>query len=237
MFEIFKDKRVQIGLVILTIIFMIIGSFRINKGNKYELTLSDELLTSLGNSKLLSIDKKKSSKKLISYDKVKFVLPSENFEQDKDNEQVYYYKKGFKSVAALRIDKTFNVYTMLIEGDYKQLDAIEYDYKKLFESYSINSFTDLFKYIRKNYKTEIKDDMSEDEKMMIYLGNSLSVYDLKSNIYIIDGNVEGFMTFNDDIFDIYLEKEDELYNFTFINTEYKFATLESVQSFLENVVF
>ena len=56
MFEIFKDRRVQVLLVVLTIIFMIIGSFRIdNSSNKYTVTLSQEIVTSLENSKFIKI--------------------------------------------------------------------------------------------------------------------------------------------------------------------------------------
>ena len=126
---------------------------------------------------------------------------------------------------------------MLKEGKSKELGALEYDYKSLFEKYNINSFIELFKYVKDNYKTEIKDDMSEDEKMMLYLSNSLSAYEIKGDTYIIEGNVKGFMCVSDEIFDIYLENADELYNFTFINNEYNYITLDKVKSFLENVVF
>lgn len=238
MFEIFKDRRVQVLLVVLTIIFMIIGSFRIdNSSNKYTVTLSQEIVTSLENSKFIKIEKKKTKKDYVTYQGVKFVLPNEKFKQQKDNENIYFFKNTLKEESALRIGTIFNVYTMLKEGKSKELGALEYDYESLFEKYNINSFIELFKYVKDNYKTEIKDDMSEDEKMMLYLSNSLSAYEIKGDTYIIEGNVKGFMCVSDEIFDIYLENADELYNFTFINNEFNYITLDKVKSFLENVVF
>ena len=238
MFEIFKDKRVQVLLVVLTIVFMIIGSFRIDgTSNKYAVTLSQELVTSLENSKFIKIEKKNTKKEYVTYQNVKFVLPNEKFKQQEDNENIYFFKNALKEQSALRIGTIFNVYTMLKEGKSKELGALDYDYKSLFEKYNINSFIELFKYVKDNYKTEIEDNMSEDEKMMIYLSNSLSTYEIKGDIYIIDGNVKGFMCVSNEIFDIYLENANELYNFTFINNEYNYITLDKVKSFLENVVF
>lgn len=238
MFEIFKDRRVQVLLVVLTIVFMIIGSFRIdNSSNKYTVSLSQEIVTSLENSKFIKIEKNKTKKDYVTYQDVKFVLPNEKFKQQKGNENIYFFKNTLKEESALRIGTIFNVYTMLKEGKSKELGALEYDYESLFEKYNINSFIELFKYVKDNYKTEIKDDMSEDEKMMLYLSNSLSAYEIKGDTYIIEGNVKGFMCVSDEMFDIYLENADELYNFTFINNEHNYITLDKVKSFLENVVF